>query len=303
MVTATSELRIEERGHRAFAVSAAGVDIATYVFDPDVPAVEARKPYLHPMRTTSGAVVSAFRPWDHRWHKGLQLTSSVLSGENFWGGKTFRAGEGYLWLDNVGQMRHEGFAAHDTSDRGVLVTERLAWITHAGERWVDETRSMRFSLSGPDAWLLDYSSVIANTRGEPLEWGSPTTQGRPDAGYTGLFWRGPRSWTGGEVIAPDGRGGEEMMGRSADWLAITGRHDEIEGGATVLFFAGSSSADVPLVWFVRSQPYACLNPSPAFREEFTIPAGGELRLAHRVAVIDRMLTNGELEAFAARNAI
>jgi hypothetical protein len=293
-------LHVADRGDRSLAIVAGETDIATYVFDPDVPEVEARKPYLHPMRTLSGALVSAFRPWDHRWHKGLQMTSSHLSGQNFWGGKTFRLGEGYLWLDNVGQMKHDSFEISAADDGSVTLAESLSWLTFSGERWVAEERTLRFSLSGTDerAWMIDYSSVLRNTRGEPLEMGSPTTHGRPDAGYTGLFWRGPRSWTGGEIIAADGQGGESMMGREAPWLAITGQHDEIEGGATMLFFSGTSSAKVPITWFVRSEPFAAINPSPAFHEEVTIDTNGSLELSHRAVVFDAILARDELEHFA-----
>jgi hypothetical protein len=296
-------LRITARDERSLAITAGDTDIATYVFDPDVPAVEARKPYLHPLRTLSGALVSAFRPWDHRWHKGMQMTSSHLSGQNFWGGKTFRLGEGYLWLDNVGRMRHDAFDISE-QDGEVTVTESLSWMTSKEERWVVEERTLRFSLAQSDerAWIVDFSSVVRNTRGMPLVMGSPTTHGRPDAGYTGLFWRGPRSWTGGEIIAAGGKGGEEMMGREAPWLAITGQHDEIEGGATMLFFAGTSTASVPITWFVRSQPFAAINPSPAFHDEVTIGVDEHLELQHRAVVFDAVLDRFELEQFATKEA-
>ena len=49
------------------------------------------KPFLHPVRALDGAPLTAFRPWDHRWHKGLQMTWTHVSGQNFWGGNTYRA--------------------------------------------------------------------------------------------------------------------------------------------------------------------------------------------------------------------
>ena len=30
--------------------------------------------------------MTGYRPHDHRWHKGLQMTWTHVSGENFWGG-------------------------------------------------------------------------------------------------------------------------------------------------------------------------------------------------------------------------
>jgi hypothetical protein len=94
-----------------------------------------------------------------------------------------------------------------------------------------------------------------------------------------------------------------MRGRSADWLAIAGRHDEVDGGATVLMFAGTSSAAEPLSWFVRSTPFAALNPSPAFHREVPIPPGEALHLRHRMVIADRMWGRAEIEEQARRHAM
>ena len=84
-------------------------EIGTYVFAPDAVASESPKPYWHPLRALDGGLVTGYRPWDHRWHKGLQMTWTHLSGQNFWGGPTYVHGEGYVMRDNAGRMRHDSF--------------------------------------------------------------------------------------------------------------------------------------------------------------------------------------------------
>ena len=249
-----------EHGMR-IGVAVGEVEIASYVYGPGVAAFEAPKPYMHPMRTLSGALVSAYRPHDHRWHKGLQMTWSHVSGQNFWGGNTYVDGKGYVPLDNVGAMRHDGFDL--------------------------------IELTGAE---------LTTIRDEALELGSPTTHGRPNAGYTGFFWRGPRGFTGGEIITAGGGGGPETMGtKDSPWLAYTGRNDEVDGGATMLVFAGSTSHG-EITWFVRNDPFPAINPSPAFDKEITLAPGDTLALRHRVAVADRTWTREEIEAFAAEHA-
>jgi hypothetical protein len=292
-----------EVGH-GLEVRVGGVPIASYSYDGDLPALESPKPYLHPLRTLSGAVVSAYRPWDHPWHKGLQMTASVLSGQNFWGGGTYTDGE-YVVQDNIGRIRHDSFTALRVRDDEATVRETLSWITARGERWLEEERTLRFWGADPaeGVWVLDFETRLRNVRGSSLRLGSPTTLGRPDAGYGGFFWRGPRSWTGAEIVAPGGEGGEAMRGRSADWLAIAGRHDGIDGGATVLMFAGTSSGMEPLSWFVRSTPFAALNPSPSFHREVAIVPGEALELRHRLVIADRMWGRAEVEERAQRHAL
>jgi hypothetical protein len=284
----------------ALTVTAAGTEIARYVLRPDAPAVEAPKPYLHPLRTLGGAPLTAVRPWDHRWHKGLQMTWSHVSGQNFWGGPTYVHGRDYVWLDNVGSIRHEGFRSVDRRDDEATVTEDLTWLNSDGERWITEVRTHRFHSVDPGRglWALDFATSLTNVRGGDLELGSPTTAGRPAAGYTGLFWRGPRAWTGGAVLSSAGRTGNDIMGTRADWIAFSGQHDEIDGGATVLAYAGTTTGSAPITWFVRSEPFPVFSPSPSFDETVALAAGGVLALSHRLVFVDRVCDAEETKALA-----
>ncbi|KUO16272.1 hypothetical protein AQJ91_36810 [Streptomyces dysideae] len=304
-------MRIEhDAAGTQFVVSAAGVDLATYVYRPNTPLEESPKPYVYPLKTLSGAPVGVYRPWDHRWHKGLQMTWSHLSGDNFWGGPTFKAGapgHGYVWRENHGHQVHRAFDRQDVSDSGseVSVVQGLDWIASSDEVWIDETRTLRFHGADTDdgVWALDFTTDLTNVHHEPLEMGSPTTHGRANAGYTGLFWRGPRAWTGADVIADGGQEGDAVMGTQGAWAAITGEHDEIDGGATVLAYAGTTTAAAPLKWFARSSAFACLNPSPAFDTEIKLEPGESLSLSHRFVFIDRMVDRAELEPIAQEFAL
>ncbi|MET0296429.1 MAG: PmoA family protein [Microbacterium sp.] len=287
-------------GEAEAVVHAGDVEIARYVFRPDAPVVEGPKPYLHPLRTLDGAVVTGFRPWDHRWHKGLQMTWTHVSGQNFWGGPTYVDGEGYVWLDNVGSMRHERFTALDESGLDVGFTEELTWLTQAGAEWIAETRTHRFH--GVDAarglWVLDFTTTIRNISGVELELGSPTTQGRPAAGYTGFVLRMPRAWTGGTVTADGIDGADALMGRAAEWVAFSGEHDDVDGAATVVAYAGTSSAAPAIRWFVRSEPIPVMSPSPSYDEHIRLAPGDELTLSHRHVFADRAWSGEELRALA-----
>lgn len=290
---------VARAGDDHLSVTVGAVEIARYVFRPEMPVVESPKPYLYPLRSLTGAPLAGFRPWDHRWHKGLQLTLSHLSGQNFWGGPTFDPTvtdppHGYVQRANNGRQRHDGFDGirPETADAGGEATarERLTWIASTGEEWLTERRTLRFH--GVDraagTWALDVRSELTNVGGRPLDVGSPTTHGRPRAGYTGLFWRGPRAWIGGSVLTPAGESDEERaMGSIAEWLAVAGDHDEIDGGGTVLVFAGRSSGPVPIRWFVRTGQFPGVCPSPAFDTEFTLEPGATLNLDHRVVFVDR----------------
>ncbi len=285
-------------------VTAAGVDVARYVFDPGGAASEGPKPYLHPVRALDGAVLSAFRPWDHRWHKGLQMTWTQVSGQNFWGGPTFQRDIGYTQLDNVGRMRHDRFTAMTYAGSEVSFTEELTWITQAGQEWFAETRTHRFH--GLDTarglWVLDFATTLRNIAGRELELGSPTTEGRPNAGYTGFAIRMPRAWTGGRVLSADSDDADALMGAVTPWLAFSGEHDEVDGGGTVLVFAGTSTGSPPVTWFVRSEPFPIMSPSASFDEPIVLAPGEDVSLTHRHVFLDSIPTADAVRDLAAELA-
>lgn len=235
-MTHSLELTHHHGHHIAVTVADSGVELLRYVYRAEDP-WEAPKPYIHPLRTLSGRVVTDYRPNDHRWHKGLQMTASHLSGQNLWGGNSYVHGKGYQALpERVGSMAHAGFDEVSVHDDGIRLAERLTWHPHSGEHWADETRRIEVHDIDEEgrSWTLTWSSAITNRREEPLRFGSPTTHGRENAGYTGLFWRGPRAFRDGRILTPDAEG-PGLMGQQADWLAYTGEHDEVDGYATLVF--------------------------------------------------------------------
>lgn len=269
-------------------VAAADVELFAYVYRPDPEAFESRKPYAHPLRTLAGDPVTGYRPNDHRWHKGLQLTASHLSGQNFWGGNCYVHGKGYVRLpERVGSMRHDGFDAFDVAGDALRFVEKLTWLNNSGDRWAEERREIRVhSVDTADgSWALDWTSAITNRREVPLSFGSPTTAGREMAGYTGLNWRGARDFTDGEVLSPAGTG-EDMMGRQAPWLAYVGKRDEADRYSTVLFVHAPGNAGHPFHWFVRTQKTPLVALSWAFFAEFELQPGETFASAYRIVVAD-----------------
>jgi hypothetical protein len=280
------------------------VAILQYVYRPTASAFEGPKPYLHPVRTLAGDVVTGYRPHDHPWHKGLQMTATDVSGQNFWGGVTYVRDKGYDFLPNIGTMRHESFLLEVADAERVTLREKLTWHTQEGEHWVDEVRDLTVRDVDADSWALDFATTLTNITSATLVFGSPTTSGRELAGYTGLFWRGPRDFvgggfTGGQVLAPDGQGGEDMMGKTAPWLAYVGRHDEVDRSSTLVFLDHPDNSSTH--WFVRNEPFAAVNPSFAFFETVDLAAGGTLRLRYRVVVASGSWDRSRVESYLAEH--
>ena len=273
-----------------------------YVYGTDAAQVESPRPFFHPLRTLAGDEVSIFRPHDHRWHHGLSMTCANLSGENFWGGPTYVEGRGYVQLENNGRIEHQTWEKVEAVGGRPRLVERLAWITQGGERWLDERRTIEVAEVDTErgSWTLRLSLLLWNAADRPLELGSPTTAGRPLAGYGGLFWRGPRSFLGGRILGPEGVDGPEAMGRHAPWLAFTGRHDGSDRCSTLVFVDHPENPRHPTQWFVRSDPYACVSCAFMFDQVYVLEPGEGLALRYLLVVGTGEYTREHIEEQVAR---
>ena len=257
-----------------------GVELFRYVYRPPEPPIESPRPYFHPVRTLAGDEVSIYRPHDHVWHKGIAWSLPHVGPQNFWGGPTFVRDEGYVQLDNNGSMVSRALSVSDES-----IVESLDWLTSEGSLWFAESRSVKVSIVD-SSWSLTFRTAMKNVSGKEIRIGSPTTAGRPNAGYGGLMWRGPRSFTGGTVISPSGTGGDDPMGTRAPWLAFRGRHDGNGRTSTLVFVDAPTNPGHPVEWFVRTTPFACVCPAPFFSAEVPVQPEETLTLTYAVVIAD-----------------
>lgn len=281
-------LRIVHEVGTAVTVQDGAVDLLRYTYLPDTPQLESPKPYLHPLRTRGGHVVSLFRPHDHVWHKGIAWSLPVVGEENFWGGPTYIHGRFYVQLPNDGSQQHRAVQQLEVDADGVArMSHELEWITEAGARLFTEERTLTARVLDDAAWALTFETAMTNVSGADIAIGSPTTKGRENAGYGGLFWRGPRSFTGGSLVTVEGTGsGNDVRGQRHEWMGFAGRHDEIDAESLLVMVDAPENPHHPPQWFARSEEFACLNPAPFFSEELVVGAGDTVRFRYGVGIAD-----------------
>jgi hypothetical protein len=282
----------------AVAVALDGVQVLTYTYAANDPQEESPRPYFHPVRTRTGDLVSAYRPHDHVWHKGIAWSLPHLGPDNFWGGPSYRRGEDYRWLPNNGAMRHRELRQATDDDGTFRFAHSLQWVTQQGSLVVEEERSFQVVPGTDSSYTLVFETAMTNVSGEPIHVGSPTTEGRENAGYGGLFWRGPRSFAGGSIIGPGGATGEELRGQPAPWLSFVGQHDETCRFSTLVMVDDPGSEHPEPEWFARSEPFACMGPAPFFSQEVLFEAGTTLHYRYGVVIADGQSDAQRSEALA-----
>jgi hypothetical protein len=278
---------------RSLTFSVGAQDIATYTYRPANDQYESPRPYFHPLTTLDGDEVTIYRPWDHVWHKGLSWALPNVGEHNFWGGVTYTREAGYSNLENNGAMNHEAFRSIEESEAGISASESLLWTAQppgTGEEGAPLIRERRrFAvqlLPSGKAWALLFETEMSNVSGAEISIGSPTTEGRDNAGYGGLFWRGPRAFTGGTFHSDAGTGTDELMGTRSPWIAFTGEHDGTCRKSTIMFIEDQGNRGASNQWFARSSPFACLGSAPFFSEVVPFKEGEPLKYRYAVVIAD-----------------
>jgi predicted dehydrogenase len=255
-------------------------EVATYVQRGDLPATDAPRPHLHPVRTLAGTVVTESQPTDHVHHFGASLAISDVNGVNFWGGSTYVPDVGPKILPNHGRQRRRSLRPVDGG-----FAERLDWTGPDGTVLAAEERTLT-TRTLPGAWALDFAFTLHNRTFGPLSIQSSACKGRAGAGYGGFFWRAPKDSAELDVFTADASGEQAVHGSLSPWLALTSEDWS-------LLFVQTLGLDP---WFVRVTEYPGVGPALAWDAPLIVP--DRLDRAITVVVADGRLTSGQAATFA-----
>jgi hypothetical protein len=272
----------------------AGREVARYVAEPTVDPRRGPRPYLHPVRTLGGVVVTDVEPEDHPHHLGVSVALQDVNGANLWGGRTYVRDKGYEWRDDHGRIEHVAWQAR-ADDR---FAERLRWLAPDGTTLLGEERTVA---AAPllDAWVLDFGYVLTNVGAGPVSLGSPGTNGRPGkAGYGGFFWRAAAAQP--RVFHATSDVEAEVNGSTGPWVAMTadgaGPDDDAGRDAYTLVFTGLGEGDH---WFVRASEYPGVCVALAFEHARRLEPGAALTRQHRIVVADGARSVGDVQTLLA----
>lgn len=245
----------------------------------------APRPFLHPIQTFGGIVVSEAHPADHDWHLGVSVGIQHVNDVNFWGGRTYTREQGYRWLDDHGRVVTTAL----DSTAGSLESH-ARWLAPSGRTLLFETTTWDVSGSGdPRAWHFRTSTTL--TAGdEPLTLGSPGTHGREGGGYGGFAWRFP-AVSGAVVRTADAAGEDAVHGSTSEWIAFSGR---FSGGDATVVLAAADARTRADPWFARVAAYPGIGSALAWRTPVELASAESLTISLRGLVADGRLSDEEI---------
>lgn len=261
-----------------------GIRLAEYHLGADLPVDHSPRPYLHPLRSLAGVELTEVAPADHPHHYGVSMAVADVDGTSHWGGRTFVTGTGSTMLANHGRQESLGRTT-TTLPNGQSIEESLLWRDRNGEAQLSETRTIQAGLL-PDGtgWVLGWTSVLTASHGA-VRIASPAVNGRPGAGYGGIFWRLPnRPQTA--VLSAGGPGEAVAHGSVSPWLALNQLHGDRRVGLLL-----TQPASLAPPWFVRATEYSGAGPMLAAESVLTIEAGASVSTSLIGVVLDRWVAD------------
>jgi hypothetical protein len=250
----------------------------------------SRRPFLHPVRTPAGDLVTRDAPDDHPWHHGLWFTIKFVNGDNFW--------EEY---DDYGVLRHDDPpTVVERVGGSVEVAGELRWIRPDRETIaVHEHRRLTHVPLSDDSYAIDLHTELRPTVDATFDRTPFTTWG----GYGGLTLRGPGDWHDTTLLLADGSRHERVIGEPSPWCDLTGSFGTTGRRGGVALFDAPSNARFPTPWYAstKADTYGddgwsnFVNAAFLFHEPLSVDADDVLVIDHRVLVHDDVWERDRLE--------
>jgi hypothetical protein len=249
---------------------------------------ETKKPYLHPLRTASGIVVTrgypmltdiAGEPKDHPHHRGLWFTHGDVNGYDFWGNEDSQKGagkgKGVVALKKIDKVT--GGKAKGTIDA------TFEWQIPGGKTLLTERRTMSF-YSDPQLRTVDFDATLSPD--EPVKFGDTKE------GMFAIRLAAPlEEERGGKMTNAQGKSGEKnVWGKRSEWVDYTGQIDGQPVGVAI--FDHPSNPRFPTYWHARAYGLFATNifglhdfeNDPGRDGSLTIKPGQPLRFRFRVLI-------------------
>ena len=205
----------------------------------------APKPYLHPLRTASGKIVTRGYPMeniegearDHIHHRGLWFTHGDVNGLDFWMNEASYESKkkGKIILKSPAQLK--------SGDKSGTIKSVFEWQEPDGTPLLTENRTMTF-YSDPKLRTMDFDIELVALK--------KVTFGDTKEGTFAIRLVGPlEEKQTGKMVSAEGKTGEkEVWGKASPWVDYYGQLNGETVGVAI--FDHPSNPKHPTHWHSRA---------------------------------------------------
>lgn len=244
---------------------------------------DANKPFLAPLRSASGKIVTRHFPMenivgeshDHLHHRGLWFSYDDVNGVKFW------ENDPSYTKGRVGRIVVRNTDWKD-GDRSGTLTALMEWRDPDGKVLLNEIRKMTF-YSDPKLRTIDFEITLKAA--EDVTFGD-TKEGAFAIRLADNF----TERKGGRMVDADGRVGmKNVWGKRSNWVDYTADVDGEQLGVAI--FDSPQNPRHPTYWHARDYGLFALNPfgqkafDPKLEEShWKVPAGKQIVFRWRVVI-------------------
>lgn len=267
-----------------------GQPFSDFYFGPEAP-----KPYLHPLRSANGTIVSRRFPMEKvegettsdQHHRSLWLGYKMVNGYTYWDNEFSYNGKnaGKAVTRSVDEIKSGGHSGSFAAN--------IVWLSPSGEPQIEEHRRMTISSEGKLRMIdteIELKAIVKTTFGDSK-----------DGAFCVRVAESMAESKGGLITNSEGgRTMAQTWGKPASWVDYSG---EVAGEKVgIALFEHPSSFHHPSRWHVRDYGLLAINPFGANAFDKTLPVresviepGQTLHLRYRV-VIHPPLSQAEIES-------
>ncbi|HTS66594.1 MAG TPA: PmoA family protein [Candidatus Acidoferrales bacterium] len=238
-----AQVKITQQGPAKVAVEIDGKPFTDFYIGPEAP-----KPYLHPLRTADGKVVTRGypmvadipgEPHDHPHHRGLWFTHGDVNGYDFWGNEESQKGAG----KGKGKVVLERVTKVAGGKKSGTIAATFAWKIPSGDTLLIETRTMTF-YSDPNVRQIDFDSTLSPQQ--------DVTFGDTKEGMFAIRLAAPlEEDKGGKMVNAQNKQGEKnVWGKRSEWVDYSGKLDGATVGVAIFDHPGNPRP--PTYWHARA---------------------------------------------------
>ncbi|HLY59650.1 MAG TPA: PmoA family protein [Terriglobia bacterium] len=274
-------------------VQVGGQPFTTYFFGAESP-----KPYLHPLRSAQGTIVTRGWPMvkdipgedhDHIHHRAMFFAHGDINGIDFWGESE---------LSKEAQTVNGRSYSSEGLTKGRTVFRKLD-VMQSGP--ASGTMRAEFNLVGPDGKVIAEETQGYTFRGDSQSRiidceftiranKTPVKMGDTKEGTFAIRVVKALAKPNVHMLNSNGGVGEEIWGKRADWVDYSGKVEGEELGIAI--FDHPSNPKHPTYWHARDYGLFAVNPfgehdfynDPKRDGSVTIQPGGSLTFRYRVII-------------------
>jgi hypothetical protein len=261
---------IDEQNHQRFC----------YVSDPE----RAPKPFIHPIRLSTGEVITQEAPADHTWHRGIWLAWKFVNGVNYWEERDAVIGK---------QRNITPPEMLKISPEKFLLTHQISWHDDdenpEATKRLTESRKIALTYHDNQTLQVDWESRFIPTNDTLLDRTPFTTWG----GYGGLVTRLSAEATDTQIVFSDGTRTHRPTGEHYLWGGIEGTVGDAD--FAIVFLPHPSNRRFPEPFYGNANEKSnFFGSAPLFHEPLLLQKDEEFLHQVRVVILQSRITDDRI---------